>query len=1126
MKLSTYLSLALCNCRDIYISPSGQDNGSCSTKNNPCNTIQYAVAHLSLHNDFIRIDGSSGNFTINEEIILSKPLNITFTSYNGVACIKGFRVSSERMRYMRFLAVAIPRYYNTMSVITIYGIHFRDISVASVGDTLELSKSTVNLRINQCRFQFTNNGSENGAAYWLTQSLIFLNNLYTVITFDSCTIQANYQAGIIFYPTDRRCSNFRSTTITFRNTRIEDAVYSVYAHLQECTDAQWKRLFKLTIVNSVIISQGIRQSQTPQVAAVVGQLHKNRIWLLVYMKNSSFQNLSVVTNTAAVMDIRGPSFVQIENCTFKGNIGNRGGALSFQSSFLTVTDSHFEGNKARVPTVCAQKDQGGSGGAIFVGGVYGSMWLKMNKCTFFDNLAACFGSAVYFGYFKTISVQNTKFKMYFTSHSSSTSIWLSYSRTLAFDNVSFEAKQESTEDGTLFSAKAKHFSFGDRTPYFTCPIGSTMNISDSNMSNSEQVKTKEVKCQYCPKDTYTLKPSHMLGFDRLKRNKAELMTQCQSCSFGAVCKRDITPKPNFWGYEYNNKAIMLICPSGYCCQSKSKCVELHSCNGMRTGRLCGKCKKGYFQSIFTSDCIHEKYCKSGKFWGLTVCSCLLFTILFIFLQDIFLISVKLLSMTKILDSIKMKFKCLWDTLSCMKRGRNETETIRDEIEQDTELMHNEPVNNADGNVDQTSNSHLDDCTPKSDNNSMAGGLIKIIFFFYQVHSILTIYKSNEQIHYLTKIKGIVISVFNLNLHGPSQVNCPYPGMDSIAKLLIKGLFPINCLVFAVVFLFLVTAISSCFRKNDIIQRYTNVAKAKVLTAILQLILLGYSTLTSSILSLVTCISLANGHKILYIDGSKSCYQHWQYALLSFLLFWAIPLIHAIHKLPSYMRNREISILRFYVVFILPLPFAVYTTIKSGRGKQSFKESETEPASSSMNADNVTVQADTMSKLLNVITGPFRYNASGKQQIKLSWEPGLLLQRILLSLCHTFIIEPTNRSLVLLLFVMIMANLNFMYRPFNSRLLNATNGATYILLCITAIINAIYAFIYENGAVPKGPLVRLLAIFDYMEVAMILTFPLITALALIILVSAKFAVVVGTIVRYIVAICRSCLSRES
>ena len=1035
--------------------------------------------------------------------------------------------SWKTMGYNKFLKISY-RASSQRSVIIIDKITFHDITLASFGVSYEIPNMIVRLRISDCRFQFSAPASDgrspNGPRF--KQSLIQLYNPYTVMVFYNCVIKGNYEIGVVLNSVGRGCIELWSEEIVFVNTILENVRYSVNALLQSCNNFYHDKNFKIIAVNATIKSTLQNRSDTPQIAVIVGKLYKATPWLQIVLRNSHFENLTAITKTAAAMDIRGPSFVRIENCTFKGNIGNRGGALSFQSSFLTVIDSHFESNQARVSAVYAQDDRGGSGGAIFISGLYGPMSLKMNNCTFVDNLAACFGSAVYFGYFKTISVNQTKFSTLFTSSSLLATVWFSYSEKLAFHKVSFEAKQGSTEDGTLFSAKAKHFSFGDWTPYFTCPIGSTMNISDSNMSNSEQVKTKEVKCQYCPKDTYTLKPSHMLGFDRLKRNKAELMTQCQSCSFGAVCKRDITPKPNFWGYEYKHKAFMLICPSGYCCQSKSKCVELHSCNGMRTGRLCGKCKKGYFQSIFTSDCIHEKYCKPVKFWALAVCSCLLFTILFIFLQDIFLIIVKLVSMKKILDSIKRKFKCLWDTLSCVKRGRNETETIRDDIEQDTERMHNESMNNPYGNVDQTSNSNLDDCTPKSDNNSMAGGLIKIIFFFYQVHSILTIYKSNEQIHYLTKIKGIVISVFNLNFHGPSQVNCPYPGMDSIAKLLIKGLFPINCLIFAIVILFLVTAISSCFRKNDIIQRYTNVAKAKVLTAILQLILLGYSTLTSSILSLVTCISLANGHKILYIDGSKSCYQHWQYALLSFLLFWVIPLIHAIHKLPRYMRNREISILRFYVVFILPLPFAVYTTIKSARGKQSFKESETEPASSSMNADNVTVQADTMSKLLNVITGPFRYNASGKQQIKLSWEPVLLFQRILLSLCHTFIIEPASRSLVLLLFVMIMANLNFMYRPFNNRFLNATNGVTFILLCITAIINAIYAFIYENGAVPKGPLVRLLAIFDYMEVAMILTFPLITALALIILVSAKFAVVVGTIVRYIVAICRSCLSRES
>ena len=1125
----SYISLSLLgfiHSREIHVSKLGKDHEHCATINNPCQTIHYAFYNVSSSNDIIKIDGSVHNFTIKHQILISKPMNITFTSYNGVAWIYGDDASWRVFKYKQFLVVENYKAFQ-MSTITFKKINFRDTALAKLGDKYDVLKieRKVILKVTKCIFEFSNFELKGRFKrdLWVMQAIISVRMPFTEIEVKNCVIQANHKTGVVIYVDTKGCLDLSSSKIIFADTRIENARYSLQSPLSICRSALTRKDFRLSIVRCLVKSNGKSPSRKPQLGIAFGRVYKHMTRMTGRVVNSRFEGFYVTTKMAAVMDIRGPTRLFIINCTFKGNIGNRGGALSFDLATVTIADSHFDGNKARLSTICANKDEGGNGGAIFVSGYGGPRRFNIYRTSFVNNTATCFGSAVYIGYYVSIKMRSIRFSTSAASRLSSETVWFSYSQQLSIKNVTLEVRRQIRMIGTIFLARYKGKRMRGKTLSFRCPNGSAVNIASKYVRVSRE-RAIEVKCHHCPKETYTLKPNHVSTIDDTDLNQTKFQTKCQSCSFGAVCKRGIRPKPNFWGHVFKDMAVMFICPPGYCCQSKSRCVSLHSCNGMRTGRLCGKCKKGYFQSIFTSDCIHEKLCKPGKFWALAVCSCLLFTILFIFLQDIFLIIVRLLSMKKILDSIKRKFKCLWDTLSCMKKGRNEVETIRDDIEQDTELMHNEPVNNADGNVDQISNSHLDDCTPKSDNDSMAGGLIKIIFFFYQVHSLLTIYKSNKQTLYLTEIKGFVLSIFNLNLHFAvgSEIHCPFHEMDSTTKVLITASFPISCLVFTGVLCALAHAVPSCFRKKDIIHRYAMKAKPKLLIAILQFILLGYATLTSSILSLVTCLPLADGQKILYVDGNISCYQHWQYGILSFVLLWAIPLIYALHKLPTYIGNREISIQTVYVALLLPFPFFVYTMVRSARKMRCRKESAKEQGRTSGKTDN----DNTMSLLLTAMSGPFRYNESSEHGAKVSWEPVLLLQRILLSLCHTFILEPGKRSLVLLLFIMIMANLNFMYRPFNNRFLNATNGVTFILLCITGIINAIYAFIYEYGAVPIGPLVQLLNFFDYVEVTITLSFPIIAVVSVTILVITKLVAVIGAIVHCIVTTCRNYWSRES
>ena len=79
---------------------------NCTTMENPCLTIQYAIDFLATSNDVIKIDGSQGTFVAPHELLISNCMNITFTSYNGVVWT---HLDREGHGMGRFLRVDYPK---------------------------------------------------------------------------------------------------------------------------------------------------------------------------------------------------------------------------------------------------------------------------------------------------------------------------------------------------------------------------------------------------------------------------------------------------------------------------------------------------------------------------------------------------------------------------------------------------------------------------------------------------------------------------------------------------------------------------------------------------------------------------------------------------------------------------------------------------------------------------------------------------------------------------------------------------------------------------------------------------------------------------------------------------------
>ena len=96
---------------------------------------------------------------------------------------------------------------------------------------------------------------------------------------------------------------------------------------------------------------------------------------------------------------------------------------------------------------------------------------------------------------------------------------------------------------------------------------------------------------------------------------------CFDCPFGGYCNDGIQTTRNKWGVRNATQVIFYRCPAGYCCGT-AVCSPYDYCMTSRQGTLCGRCKHGYSEALFSTICIANHMCKD--YWFLSLCFFLAF----------------------------------------------------------------------------------------------------------------------------------------------------------------------------------------------------------------------------------------------------------------------------------------------------------------------------------------------------------------------------------------------------------------------------------------------------------------------------------------------------------------------
>ena len=643
------------------------------------------------------------------------------------------------------------------------------------------------------------------------------------------------------------------------------------------------------------------------------------------------------------------------------------------------------------------------------------------------------------------------------------------------------------------------------------------NVAASN--NTSQYKNifpfMSVSCSFCSHNFYSLHMSHIDLFSQnhsMKRTNVE----CYRCPLGGVCERGkIRAADNFWGFIVGKEVRFVSCPFGYCCFNK-ECVNHFSCHAGRTGILCGRCEKDLTENLVTADCLQTENCRHPWYMlvvaiiGIVYVSVLMYTneitkTLKVMLVPIFMSTylkyctetpIKIPEICKyMLHHISIRFvsgfnggceiQYLTDDVYVQDTG-NEEES--EQMQGWVELVNDEEMQSivSIGKVDSEDN--------------VFPGLLRIVLFFYQTNVLFKIYTGSKSHGLVQMFQETMSALFNLRIDGAFAQNlswCPIDNLQPVSKVLLKSFF-ILCLFFLT---FLVFLLCKAGRLLKIIT--TKLNNARLLCCILRLALISYAGITAACFSFLSCIQLGHLGKVLFIDGSISCYRWWQMIVICVVCFWIVPFPVTIYTSSQLLHRNILSANQIFLCLLFPLPaicYCLYTCYKTA----------------SKDNDDVENLSQDARDILQIIEGPFRRldNFSVDTSYRLCWESVLIGRRLVLIFMKTFI----NNTLVRLSLMLLCTNLFLMHhiyaKPFSSNLVNNIETVSLLLLDIICFLNIFPGFCYMYPRYSYDHTKDFIQALQTIESALNLVFPSLVGSVVAILICIR-------IFQFIIWLCKCC-----
>ena len=397
-------------------------------------------------------------------------------------------------------------------------------------------------------------------------------------------------------------------------------------------------------------------------------------------------------------------------------------------------------------------------------------------------------------------------------------------------------------------------------------------------------------------------------------------------------------------------------------------------------------------------------------------------------------------------------------------------------------------------------------------------VINITFYFYQMVLIIRDHDNVVLTHTIAMLKAISTSVFTFSLDPESTLSlCPFEGLTPVSKNILVRSFAI----YVIVLLILVNLCNNFY--NFMAERLCSYRalshetsfRVRMRVTTIQILLLAYSTITYMIMNLVNCVPI-NGELVLYMDGTIKCFTWWQVAALLLTIFWLVPfpfaLVFGINQLGlnRLTYNQFIASLTFPVCFLCWLAFkgCLRETNKSLEIPRTRSATQMLPSHES--------EEFSIEEILRRFEAPFKGERTDNGRmcsILIGSQPGfwqgmMILRRLIIIMLFTFVNSPVTRLYCIFLACLLFLMHHLTYLPYKNGMVNLFETFSSATLVVFCSINLFFAYSYVSNVPPESADERISLIFDWIEVIILVIFPLLSILSLFVMFVARCVVLLA------------------
>ena len=647
----------------------------------------------------------------------------------------------------------------------------------------------------------------------------------------------------------------------------------------------------------------------------------------------------------------------------------------------------------------------------------------LSNCQFLNNFGKGIGASLFIGEGSaSLELINTTFELtqslpvnsYYEIQLPSFRgfIYVGSAGPIKLENTNLSVEEFQNLDSYLMVTGSSNVSI-DNNSVIQCPVGTVrklLNFSHSDIVNTEtcpdhflvtKSKSFTFSCKKCSPGFYSIDP---------------FGERCRPCPYGGNCTVKIAARPAFWGYPSlsdRGSVNFQHCPVNYCCPYRNISCSYNNdkylssgCSGNRIGVLCGHCKPNFTETLFSAQCRASEDCKDDWFWPVALFYSLAFALFLLWKNLITCYVMKLLP---------------WRRSS--QGGHSSSDTALD-----------------------------------------GGGYIKVIFYFYQVASLVFV-STDMEIHLAEKYLLVpVMGWFDFKpISSQKGLVCPILGLTVASKMFLHA-SQVFAVLFGIEVIYLLHAALRKYRKRS----PSFPSSDRYLAATVDCLLLGYSTLAGTTLEALNCVPIQTSSRFFY-DGNIQCWQWWQKLCGVVICIYIVPFAFVLYRGSKLLHRKQISAKRFLYACLIPLPFALHWMVsckkippsESDTSYDSDEQLRLLPAHRPIRRQSIT------DPVHGVIYGPFKKHDDSQGSGAVYWESVLIGRRLVLISLHTFIVFPFIRMVCLSVTCALILAHHMWKKPFKDVRVNHGETASLTALLFLAVVNmAEFAFAMNGGILSK------------------------------------------------------------